>query len=68
METALYYSLALKSIPKRPSEVVSATLGPVLRKMVKFKPGVRFSCLRTCNLRLQNTINHLLRNTNNTTC
>lgn len=40
MGTILYYSLALLSIPKRPSEVVSATLGPILRKMVKFNPAV----------------------------
>ena len=44
--------------------------GPVPRKMVKLNPGLnqkfklrRFSCLRTCNLSLQNTLEHLLKDT-----
>ena len=45
-------------------------LGPVPQKTVKFNPAdlkakfqAWFSCLRTCNSRLQNTVEPLLRDT-----
>ena len=49
-------------------------LGPVPQKMVKFNPEdlkakfqARFSCLRTFNSRLQNTVEPLLQDTVMTT-